>query len=390
MFLKMKKIAQYLGILLIIIPLFTQEQHQVSVINIEVPVRVFKGDSFIDNLTIWDFEVYEDGELQKVETVFLIKKADIKKQEGSQKYRPEVSRNFVLLFEIADYLPKVAESIEYFFNEIFLPGDSLTVMTPLKTYNFKKNALEVLPKEEIIKQLKDKLRRDVSLGNSEYKSILRELHELMPPDDETIKYFRLLLKRLESLRSTKEQNLLDFADFLKAKSGPKHVFLFYQKEVLPQMDPNTLAQFVSMNQDNQALLIEYYDTIEFFRREISFDIDKVKKVFSDSSISIHFLFITKPPSINITRMQPDILSWADHSEDVYSAFREMADATGGITENSANASSSFKKAAAASENYYLIYYTPNSYKADGKFKKIEVKVKSGRYKVTHRSGYIAD
>lgn len=81
MFLKMKKIAQYLGILLIIIPLFTQEQHQVSVINIEVPVRVFKGDSFIDNLTIWDFEVYEDGELQKVETVFLIKKADIKKHQ---------------------------------------------------------------------------------------------------------------------------------------------------------------------------------------------------------------------------------------------------------------------------------------------------------------------
>jgi len=28
--------------------------------------------------------------------------------------------------------------------------------------------------------------------------------------------------------------------------------------------------------------------------------------------------------------------------------------------------------------------------ADGKFKKIEVKVKGKKYKVTHRAGYIAD
>jgi hypothetical protein len=386
----MNKAIKYLMVLLIIIPTFTQEQHQVSVINIEVPVRVFKGNQFVDDLDITDFEIYENGRLQKIETVFLIKKTDIKKEEGKTQYRPEVSRNFVLLFEVTDYLPKIGDSIEYFFNEILLPGDNLTVMTPLRTYNFKKEALTLLPKEEIIKQLKGKLRNDITLGNSEYKSILIELYELMPPDEESIRYFRQLLKRLESLRSTKEESLISFADFLKAKSGPKHVFLFYQKEVLPQMDPSTLAQFVSMNQDNQALLIEYYDTVEFYKRDISFDLDKVKKVFSDSSISIHFLFITKPTSLNITRMQADVLNWADHSEDIYSAFKEMAEATGGITENSANASSSFKIAASASENYYLLYYKPKNYTPDGTFRKIKVKVKNGRFKVTHRSGYIAD
>jgi len=34
--------------------------------------------------------------------------------------------------------------------------------------------------------------------------------------------------------------------------------------------------------------------------------------------------------------------------------------------------------------------TPKNYMADGKFKKIEVKVKGKKYKVTHRAGYIAD
>jgi len=371
--------------------LLAQElQHQVSVINIEVPVRVFKGDVFVDSLDINDFELYENGQLQKIETAYLIKKTDIKKGEGDLKYRPEVSRNFVFLFGVTDYLPKLGEVVEYFFNKVFLPGDNLTVMTPLRTYHFKKEALDILPKEEIIKQLKEKLRTDITIGNSEYKDILRQLHELMPPGEETIRYFRMLLKKMETLRSTKEENLMNFAYFLKSKTGPKHVFLFYQKEVLPQLDPAALAQVVSMNQDNQAFLMEYYDTMEFYRRDVSFDIEKVKKSFSDSSISIHFLFITKPTSINITSMHPDVLNWANHSEDIYSAFKEMADATGGIIENSANASTSFKKAVSASENYYLLYYKPVNYKPDGKFRKIEVKIKSSTYRVTYRSGYIAN
>jgi hypothetical protein len=76
--------------------------------------------------------------------------------------------------------------------------------------------------------------------------------------------------------------------------------------------------------------------------------------------------------------------------DFFNAFKEIASATGGITESSANVSSSLKKAAKASENYYLLYYTPKDFVADGKFRKIEVKVKGKKYRVTHRAGYIAD
>ena len=42
------------------------------VINVEVPVRVFDGGRFVRDLTIKDFEVYEDGEEQKIEAVYLI------------------------------------------------------------------------------------------------------------------------------------------------------------------------------------------------------------------------------------------------------------------------------------------------------------------------------
>ena len=71
----MKKHTIFLAILVFSLTLFAQDiQEEAVAINIEVPTRVFKGKTFIDNLTIDDFEIYEDGVLQTVEAVYLIKK----------------------------------------------------------------------------------------------------------------------------------------------------------------------------------------------------------------------------------------------------------------------------------------------------------------------------
>lgn len=175
---------------------------------------------------------------------------------------------------------------------------------------------------------------------------------------------------------------MDFRDQLKDIEGQKYVFLFYQKKVIP------IPQGIPVPDDVE-------------RPPISFNVDKVKKAFSDSLISIHFIFATKTDQYNLDgyRMNPAerpmdsspmVLQLIDQSEEIFGAFREMAEATGGITDSSANIASSFQRAALASENYYLLYYTPKNYRSDGKFKKIEVKIKGKNYKVTHRAGYIAD
>ncbi len=110
----MKKVLLAMGILAICITSIPQEiQHEVVAINIEVSVRVYKGDAFIDNLTIDDFEVYEDGVVQKVEAIYLVKKTDIEREESNiqtkeaqKRFIPEVSiRYFILVFETIDYLP---------------------------------------------------------------------------------------------------------------------------------------------------------------------------------------------------------------------------------------------------------------------------------------------
>jgi len=105
------------------------------------------------------------------------------------------------------------------------------------------------------------------------------------------------------------------------------------------------------------------------------------------------LYVTKPliDSVDIQRQGSQRgLRHRDITEDIYKAFSGIASDTGGIIESSANVSAAFQKAASASENYYLLYYSPQDYKPDGKFRKIRVRVKGKNYKVNHRAGYIAD
>ena len=67
-------------------------QHEAAAINIEVPVRVFKGKTFIDNLTIDDFEIYEEDALQTIEAVYFIRKTEIKRKEiKTEEYKKRAS-----------------------------------------------------------------------------------------------------------------------------------------------------------------------------------------------------------------------------------------------------------------------------------------------------------
>ena len=79
----MKKIILAFFIAGLSLVVLAQEiSHESIVINIEVPVRVFKGGQFIDDLTINDFIVHEDGKLQQIEAVYLIKKTNIQREEA--------------------------------------------------------------------------------------------------------------------------------------------------------------------------------------------------------------------------------------------------------------------------------------------------------------------
>jgi hypothetical protein len=400
-----------------VVSLFPQEAFkEVSlVVNIEVPVRVYDGSRFVNDLTIKDFEIWEEEVSQKIEAVYLIRKMAVERSEENRRFHPDTKRNYFLFFEVADYQPRIGEGLEFFINNIFSPEDTLYVTTPMKTYVMKEDALQIKPKNEIVSELIRIVRRDTERGNQEYRETIRVLSsvsqrlavslgasstqsssapEVRPPSggaqDETLELEMLLLEysdvliKLENLRRVDQIKLLDFAKYLKEKPGQKYVYMFYQSEFIPQIDSRIVSQFESHYQDNPAMLQRMSSLFDFFTREKSFDVDKVKMAYSDSSTSIHFLFLTERP------VEQRGVNMVEHSEDIYSAFREMAIATGGLVVSSGNPAFAFQQALDASENYYLLYYRPKNYVVDGKFKKIEVRVKGKKYEVIHRAGYFSN
>lgn len=398
------------------IPVSSQEAFkEVSlVVNIEVPVRVYEGSNFVDNLTIDDFEILEQGIPQKIEAVYLIKKMAVERSDEKRRFNPDTKRNYFLFFEVAEYQPRIGEGLEFFIDNILSPEDILYITTPLRTYKMKEGAFQIKPKQEIVKELIEIIRGDIESGNQEYRETIRILSDVSkrlavslgasptqsssapavqiprPSQDETLELEMHLLEysdvlaKLENLRRVDQIKLLDFAKYLKNKPGQKYVYMFYQSEFVPQIDTRIVGQFESLYQDNPAMLHQMSSLFDFFTREKSFDVDKVKMAYSDSSTSIHFLFLTERP------IAESGVSMVERSEDIYSAFREMAISTGGLVISSRNPAYAFQQALDASENYYLLYYRPKDYIIDGKFKDIEVIVKGKKYKVIHRAGYFSN
>ena len=404
----MKKVL-IITVLALGLTLFAQEiTHESLVINIEVPVRVFEGRKFVENLTMNDFEVFEDGVLQRLEAVYLIKGRTIERSEEMKKFVPQTSRNFYLFFEINDYTPRIGHAVDYFVENVMSPEDILTVVTPTRTYRMNPEIFNTLPREQIKSQmesqLKGILRRDTLEGNSEYRNAIRDLAGLAKAissasssQDEfgaaeyeeadlelQIMMYGEILRKLEEMRRVDQKRLLDFSEYLEEKEGQKYVFLFYQREYIPQIEQRVLNQFMSLNQDRQDILHSLQELFTFYKREITFDVAKVKQAYANSSVSIHFLFFTDPQK-HIPGVQ-----MKEHSEDIFNAFMEIAKATGGFSESSSNAVFLFQNAVDASENYYLLYYSPINFKKDGQFKEIKVRLKDKDYKVLHRSGYFAD
>jgi hypothetical protein len=390
---------------------------QSLVVNIEVPVRVFSGDRFIDHLTLQDFDIFENGIPQKLEAVYLINKRNIERSEEKSRFWPDTERNFFFFFEVAEYIPRIGDAMAYFVESILQPDDNLIIVTPLKTYRLKGQSLKLKTRDKIKTEIAGMIRVDAWKGNAEYRNLIQEMEEVSqylasalagtseepgmvqtvtqmgettnPFAQETglaerLAYYTDLIGRLEHLRQADQYKLLDFARFLKDKIGQKFVFVFYQQEFIPKIDLGLLQKYLYNYQDSMNIVMKLSELEGMSHRHASFDIDLVKHAYADAATAIHFLFIKRPERRSLYGVEHE-----ERSEDIFSAFFEMARATGGMTISSANPSLAFRKAIDAAEHYYLLYYSPKETLGDGNFRNIEVKIKGSDYRVHHRTGYFS-
>jgi len=395
-------------------------RHETSALNIEVPVRVYVGAAFADGLTLEDFELFEDGRPQKIEAFYLVKKTIIERREETREFAPRTVRHFFLIFELGFYDAKILEALDYFVRTVLLPGDNLTIVTPMKTYRMKGELFGLVGRDRTYDQIVGLLRRDIEIGYSESREILSEMSSLAqviasnvrardtvadtggaslidPPVTVPVESpyqaaaiemqlmnYSTLLDRLANLRVVDQTKLLDFASHLKSLQGLKGVFFFYQRELLPKIDPRIVDQ-LSARYSQQPQITQSLETIfGLERKNVTINVDLVTRAYADASASVHFLHIARPAE------RPAGIRMEEQSEDVFALFLEMARVTGGFADSTANIAGAMRAAVEASENYYLLYYTPEGYRADGRFRTITVKVKAPGAKVSHRLGYIAD
>jgi VWFA-related protein len=399
----MKKSILLIVFLLTALNLSSQiEQHEISVVNIAVPARVYDGNRFVNDLKIEDFEIFEDGIPQKIEALYLTKKTHITRAEEFKNFTPKVSRSFFLIFQLTEYNPKLGEAFDYLFNEVLLPEDNLVIITPIKNYSLPKQALKAYSKEQLSKEMQSIIRKDTNIGSSQYRSIMRNLKRIVQAisgdtraiDSESsggessslgmlFPRYRQALQDMEKLRVVDEKWFLGFAQQLKRMEGQKNVFFFYQREFRPEISQRIIDGILFENQDKPNIQGDIQDLFQAYHRHSRLNADRIKQAFADSSMYFYFIFMNKKPEYVFG------VQMREQSEDVFSAFKEVTEATGGTVDPSQNPAAGFKNAVAASEECYLLYYSPKDYKKDGKFKRIEVRVKNKAYKINYRHGYFA-
>lgn len=407
----MKKISMTIVFLLLALGLFSaDDQTATSTTSIAVPVRVLDGGTFIDQINIENFEVYENGILQEIEALYLVKNATIERKETVREFNPVLTRDFWLLFQLLDWDVKIGEAIEYFFNTVFLQGDTLVIMTPDGSYRLTPESLKTRTKEETSKEMIKILKKDIQLGSSRYNSILRSLRRIVGEiksaaglgvrsdqvevdntgfQDQSMSLELVLpryansLQEMDNLRFVNEGTFVKFAEVLKKQPNQKNVFLFYQREFRPEIDPGIVSQMMMDFQDKPHILGKLSELFDLYKSELVISKDRINQAFADSSLSFNFIFSDK-----IANRYSGIFM-RELSDDVFKVFSEAAVSTGGIVETSQNPNIAFQKAAENSSHYYLLYYSPTNTVKDGNFRSIEVKVKNQNYNIQNRKGYFA-
>lgn len=167
--------------ILLCAPFFTaaaQETKPAAPPVVEVRVHVSKKGRFVDGLKLEDFEVLEDSRPQAIDSLRLVRGRDVVFKQENKPYEPRLARSYTLLFQALDWDPKLVEAVDHLFASVLKPGDSMTLVTPVKPYYLQNDALATRSTAELSKSMQNVLRKDILRGGGEYRSLINELKRL--------------------------------------------------------------------------------------------------------------------------------------------------------------------------------------------------------------------
>ncbi len=378
----------------------------VSVVNVEVPVRVFYKGKPIDELKKGDFKLYEDGKLQKINGFWIKRKSitiivdDLKENSEIIQKRKESSRYFVLVFRTTKLNKSLREGVTYIFEKVLRERDRLMIFVNNRTFILdnlkgKKRILELVLKM-ISKESKKARMRQVTEVEKIKTIIYRMRSELASgggrsnPADEVRKmlgdYLKLWNEYKRRYLTPSINGYYNFAQYLDRIKGEKWVVNFYQMELFPRLKPTgEIVNYVKNLINNLRISdrgedISYAQILSSLLVRINLSLN-VSQDFPTKQISKLFYKVGAVFQTIFIKTQNSLLSndieYKRVSTDIENNFRELTRITGGDLISSNNIKKSLDKIVKKKDILYMLTYSPS----DDKKGKIKVVTSDEKYRV---------
>jgi VWFA-related protein len=407
----MRKARVYIAVVLIIfvVPLFAGEQEEqlreeVSVVNVEVPVRVFSKGKTVDNLMKEDFELYEGRKPQEING-FFIKKQKIKSvlpavHETSPTVLP--SRYFVLIFRINSHSEDVRKALDHVFDNMLRENDQLMVFANEKSLSFN-NLNDKAKAHDLVTRV---LREQAQLAHNRMVKYLRRV------EGETEYFYLIWLEfpgamgaafdflnvHLQIWRDFKQRYLLPdmkkyfhFAQHLEHIKKEKWVINFYQMPMFPSLKSTGEARRRVINYTDVwrietaegKVIRRLLDTLDQeMNVAANFPVADISKLFYKVNATFHSILINNPMADFSEKYE-----YRRVASDIENSLRQITKDTGGKLIASNNISKALNVIEEKETVYYLLTYAPDN---PNKVGKIRVKVKEKNCRVVYDDNIRAD
>jgi hypothetical protein len=386
-------------------------QEGVTVVAVEVPVRVLQKGQFIRNLTKDDFEIYENGVHQPI-TGFEVRSRRISNPAGTQeeelRIQPE-KRLFLLIFNIFDYQDSIEEAIDHFFANTFRKGDQIIIVTegnlfPIETG--RGTAKVVQDVKDTLKQFKVISTLQIYSAYQDLRSeadqmILRLQGRMGEAWDQAVMAFYRNYERIwqEYKRQFITPDLELYRSLIKrikAEEGEKWALCFQQREMFPELkNEGRLERIIrelvdSPSEDPMTVLKQRNVRSVQMQLQRLFDVsgdmptEALKNLFMEANITFHLILIKS----NRPLVERDF-ELREVGSDYEDCFRQISSSTGGHTVFSNKVTDALIEASQTEDYYYLLVYSPKEDPAE-KPLAIDVKVKQKGADVIHLKEFLRE
>ncbi len=414
----MKKILYILlAIILFLASLYSDRKDNkiretVSVINIEIPVRVFSKGKIVDNLKKEDFKLFINGKRKEI-AGFNIKRKIIETQNiGLEAKKSQVpSRYFILAMNITNFSNKIRKGVDYLLDQILRKNDSLLVFINNRTEFFR----NIADKESIRTKLNHFLKEESQKARTRMILYFNELEKAIditkfeltlktttggknPVElrndtrfvSEFLRKYTILWKDYKSKYLIPDvKSYILFSKHLQKIKNEKWVISFFQQEMFPKIiitgelmrmlqsllykwQSSNNPETVSMSRIVSRQIVDLKEEMDIAK---GFPTEEITKMFTKVGATFHSVFIRS----SLETFSKDI-EFKKISTDLENNLRSLTKKTGGELIASDNITEALSKIVKKKDVYYILNYEP---KENEKLKKIKIKVNRKKCKLAY-------